>query len=96
MSNSKNGITSAAVEGVSNYTGPGDVVMSTFSNWGPTDDGRIKPDISSQGVDVSSTSNGSNTAYSNSNGTSMSAPAITGLLMLLQQHHNNINAKCSK
>ena len=24
------------------WTAPGDVVMSSFSNWGPTDDGRIK------------------------------------------------------
>lgn len=92
MSNAKNGITSAAVFGVSDYTGPFSVFMSSFSNWGPSDDGRIKPDISSKGVSVYSTSNTSITSYSNSNGTSMSAPAITGLLLLLQEHYNNINA----
>jgi hypothetical protein len=26
--------------------------MSSFSNYGPTDDGRIKPDISAKGVNV--------------------------------------------
>lgn len=87
----KNGITSAAVNQVLNYNSASDVVMSTFSNWGPTDDGRIKPDISSKGVGVLSTSNTSNTAYGSSNGTSMSAPAISGLLLLLQQHYNNVN-----
>jgi hypothetical protein len=92
MSNSKNTITSAAVENVANYTGPSSVDMSSFSNYGPTDDGRIKPDISSQGVNVNSTSNASDTSYSNANGTSMSAPAISGLLLLLQEHFNNVNS----
>lgn len=91
-SNAKNSITSAAVESVSNYTSPFSVVMSTFSNYGPTDDGRIKPDISSKGVDVNSTSNASNTSYANSSGTSMSAPSITGLIVLLQEHYNNVNS----
>jgi len=89
----KNCITSAAVRQVLNYTGPSSVIMSDFSNWGPTDDGRIKPDISSQGVSVTSTSNVSNTAYGNSNGTSMSAPGVTGLLLLLQEHYNNVNSQ---
>ncbi len=89
----KNAITSAAVGQVLNYTGPSSVVMSSFSNWGPTDDGRIKPDISSKGVGVMSTSNESDTGYGNSSGTSMSAPATTGLLLLLQQHYNNVNSQ---
>ncbi|MDO1499714.1 S8 family peptidase [Winogradskyella maritima] len=93
LSTAKNGITSAAVNEVQNYTGPFSVQMSSFSNWGPTDDGRIKPDISSQGVNVLSTSNSSLTGYGNSSGTSMSAPAITGLLILLQEHYNNINSQ---
>ncbi len=93
QSNAKNTITSAAVSQVLNYTGPSSVTMSTFSNWGPADDGRIKPDISSKGVGVLSTSNTSDTAYSNSQGTSMSAPAITGLLLLMQQHYNNVNSQ---
>ncbi|WP_179349652.1 S8 family serine peptidase [Winogradskyella pacifica] len=89
----KNAITSAAVGQVLNYTDPTSVVMSSFSNWGPTDDGRIKPDISSKGVGVMSTSNQSNTSYGNSSGTSMSAPATTGLLLLMQQHYNNVNSQ---
>lgn len=84
----KNGITVAAVNRVNNYSSPSSVVMSSFSNWGPTDDGRIKPDISAQGVDVSSSVSDSDSSYDTYNGTSMASPAVTGSLILLQQHYN--------
>lgn len=90
--NAKNGITVAAVEQVSNYVNASSVVMSSFSNYGPTDDGRIKPDISAKGVDVSSCGNLTNSQYSTLSGTSMASPAITGLVMMLQKHYNNGNA----
>lgn len=93
---SKNGITVAAVNEVLNYTGAGSVVMSDFSNYGPTDDGRIKPDIAAKGVNVSSSVSSSDTAYGELNGTSMAAPAITGMVVLLQKHYNNINAAYMK
>ncbi len=32
---SKNNLTIGAVNGVNDYSGPGDVVMSPFSSWGP-------------------------------------------------------------
>lgn len=94
--NSKNAIVVAAVHGVSNYTGPSDVDMSDFSNWGPTDDGRIKPDISAKGVSVYSASSSSDTAYSYSSGTSMAAPVVTGTILLLQEHYHNINQNYMK
>ncbi|NBB88400.1 MAG: S8 family serine peptidase, partial [Bacteroidetes bacterium] len=40
---SKNILTVGAVDDVLNYNGPGDVDMTSFSSWGPADDGRIKP-----------------------------------------------------
>ncbi len=89
---SKNSLVVAAVEEVASYIDPSSVVMSSFSNFGPTDDGRVKPDISAKGVDVSSTSSLSNAAYSSLQGTSMAAPAITGMVVLLQKHYNNLNA----
>ena len=89
---SKNAIVVAAVNNVPNYTGPASVVMSAFSSYGPTDDRRIKPDISTKGVNVSSTSNTSNTAYASSSGTSMSSPGVTGTLLLVQQHYGMLNA----
>ena len=81
----KNILTVGAVNEVLNYTGPSSVVMSSFSGWGPADDGRIKPDVVGKGVDVYSSTSNSNTSYSSYNGTSMSTPNVTGTLALLQQ-----------
>jgi len=86
----KNGITVAAVRQVSNYTGPNSVHMSAFSNWGPTDDGRIKPDISGQGVNLYSSVADSDHAYDSYSGTSMASPNVTGSLILLQQHYHEL------
>ena len=84
----KNILTIGAVAHLANtYTGPDDVIMSEFSSWGPTDDGRIKPDISAIGVDVFSALAESVTAYGLLSGTSMSAPNTTGSLALLQEYH---------
>lgn len=91
MSNSKNVLTVAAVGQVSTYTSPDSVVMSTFSNFGPTDDGRIKPDLSAKGLAVTSADSGGDNFYVVLQGTSMAAPAITGLIVLLQKHYNNLN-----
>lgn len=91
VSTAKNVLTVAAVNQVTNYTSPDDVVMSSFSNFGPTDDGRIKPDISAKGVGVVSTNSTTDAAYTTLQGTSMAAPAITGLILLLQQHYNTLN-----
>ena len=63
--------------------------MTGFSSWGPTDDGRIKPDVSAPGCQsngdngVTSTSSASDTAYSVKCGTSMSGPTVAGLTALL-------------
>jgi len=88
----KNILVVAAVNAVTNYTGPSSVVMSSFSNYGPTDDGRIKPDISAKGVNVYSCNFLTDQTYETLSGTSMAAPAITGLIVLLQQHYKNTNA----
>jgi hypothetical protein len=87
----KNNIVVAATFEVLNYEDAGDVFMSSFSSWGPTDDGRIKPDISAKGVNMLSSTGGTNNAYSNFSGTSMAAPNVSGSLILLQQHYNNLN-----
>jgi hypothetical protein len=88
---SKNVLVVAAVSAVTNYTGPSSVTMSSFSSWGPTDDGRIKPDISGCGVSVYSASSSSNSAYATLSGTSMASPNVTGTMTLLQQHYRNLN-----
>ncbi|QTN38384.1 T9SS type A sorting domain-containing protein [Cryomorphaceae bacterium] len=89
----KNILTVAAVSDVTpGYTQPSDVSMSSFSGWGPTDDGRIKPDISGNGIGLYSTDDDSDTDYTNSSGTSMSSPNVAGSLILLQQHYHDLNS----
>lgn len=85
MQNAKNFLTVGAVNQVVEYTGSDSVVMSNFSSWGPTDDGRIKPDIVAKGVSVRSTISSSDTANGVLQGTSMASPAVAGSAILLQQ-----------
>src|SRR5690606_17295542 len=58
---------------------------------GPTDDLRIKPDITGNGQVIFSTYDAHDSAYGNMQGTSMSAPNVSGSLLLLQQYANSIN-----
>ena len=91
---SKNAVVVAAVNQVTNYAGPFSVVSASFSSNGPTNDFRIKPDISAKGVGVYSsnyvlpnpvTNSPANDLYQTSNGTSMATPAVTGVFALWQQ-----------
>lgn len=66
-------------------------VMSSFSGWGPTDDGRIKPDIVAKGVNVYSSVATNNTSYAYYNGTSMAGPVVSGSVGLLLQHQENLH-----
>lgn len=90
--NAKNILTVGAVNGLSTgYSKTTDVVMSSFSSWGPTDDGRIKPDVVADGVNVTSSISTSNTAYATFSGTSMASPNTTGSLLLLQEYYNKLH-----
>lgn len=90
-SNAKNILTVGATRDVANYTGPNSVNMTGFSSWGPTDDGRVKPDIVGNGSSVYSTSDAGTSSYSRASGTSMSSPNVAGSLLLLQEHYHDLN-----
>ena len=82
----KNVITvGAAADAPWRVAAPEDVVMTSFSGWGPVDDGRIKPDLAANGVALMSSKAGSDTAYGASSGTSQAAPVVTGAAVLLQE-----------
>ena len=56
---------------------------ASFSSFGPTADGRIKPDVSAMGVSVWLVS--SDTGYGFSNGTSFSSPMVAGVVAQILQ-----------
>jgi subtilisin family serine protease len=63
--------------------------MSSFSSWGPCDDGRIKPDLVANGVSVYSTTAASDSSYNSYSGTSMATPNAAGSAALIQQLYAN-------
>ena len=91
--NAKNVLTVGAVNSMTaTYTAPSQITMSDFSGWGPTDDGRIKPDIVADGVNLYSSSNASDHSYAWMTGTSMASPTVTGSIALLQEHYHNLHS----
>ncbi|MEZ6083583.1 MAG: S8 family serine peptidase [Phycisphaerae bacterium] len=62
-----------------------------FSSWGPTDDGRLKPDISAPGCqndgDGGVTSTVVGGGYNTFCGTSMATPTATGVIALILQDY---------
>jgi hypothetical protein len=91
----KNILTVGAVQDIAGgWSDPADVQVSSFTNWGPTDDGRIKPDLVANGVILYSALGGSDQAYGSYSGTSMSAPNATGSLnLLLQLYRDRLGAE---
>lgn len=89
----KNILTVGAINPLpSGYSGAQSVSISDFSSWGPTDDGRIKPDIVADGVDLLSATSSSDNSYGIFSGTSMAAPAAAGSLMLLQEYYARLHS----
>lgn len=63
--------------------------VTSFTSWGPSEDGRIKPDISAPGCQsggdngVTSCGSASDTSYTSKCGTSMASPTVCGMGVLL-------------
>lgn len=97
----KNIVTVGAVSDLIDGSASGTPVLASFSSCGPTDDGRIKPDVVACGTRTGTGSRNpvgfmgllspdavSVSSYSVQSGTSFSAPSVTGTMgLILQRRH---------
>ena len=88
-STAKNGMATGGT-----YNGQSAIYLSDISAWGPTDDGRIKPDVVFPGASIQSARNDKNVTTNNCGtagmtGTSMTAPGVSGMALLTREYFMN-------
>ena len=79
----------------SGFTTATNVTITSFSSFGPTDDGRIKPDVVADGTNNFVAVSSSDYAYGEGSGTSFATPAVTGSINLLTQLYKQTHANAS-
>ncbi len=85
-STAKNGMATGGT-----YNNTAAIYLSDISAWGPTSDGRIKPDVLFPGASIYSAKNDTNVTTNNCDiqgmtGTSMTAPGVSGMALLTRQY----------
>ncbi|MCA0428456.1 MAG: S8 family peptidase [Bacteroidetes bacterium] len=91
FSNSKNTLVVGACQTDTGFfSGIKDAVPFSYSSRGPTDDGRIKPDLVAPSGLVYSPTSTHDSAYAFLGGTSMSSPALAGSALGLQELHQKL------
>jgi len=73
------------------YYGEYSFILGDISSWGPTDDGRIKPDVVFPGQGITSAGNDGNVTTDNCgtrsmNGTSMASPGAAWMSLLVREY----------
>ena len=92
QASAKNVLTVGAVFPISSgYTNVSQVVLAPFSSCGPTDDGRIKPDVVADGVQLITTDSDADDDVNVRSGTSFAAPSVTGSINLLRQRYTQLH-----
>lgn len=94
---SKNGVTVAAADIETNEQGQlKRASVTSYSSFGPVDDGRIKPDIAAYGTNIYTTGIANDSRYETANGTSVATPGVTGSMLLIQEYHEQMEGSFMK
>jgi subtilisin family serine protease len=87
---SKNALCIGAVEDIAPEGTNATIQITSFSAFGPADDGRIKPDLVANGFLLFSTAESGDTDYAEMSGTSMACPTACGIGALLWEHFKKV------
>ncbi len=93
----KNNLAVGAVFALTNgYNGANNLFLAPFSSCGPTDDGRIKPDVVGDGVNNWVPISASDYTYGIGSGTSFASPSVAGSINLLSQFYKQLHPYSSE
>jgi serine protease AprX len=76
--------------------GVGGFFQAPFSSRGKTLDGRVKPDVSAPGVEITSAAAGTTIGYATMSGTSMATPFVAGLALLMLDANRDLGSQAVK
>jgi len=84
----KNSLVVGSVKDVpTGYSSPADVLPESYTSFGPTDDGRMKPDVVANGQSLYTTDDDNDADYRSISGTSFASPSVAGSVALLIRQH---------